>query len=422
MTKKTAEEQKGQMFVGVFPFQFAETQDKEVVIPTTIHLIPIGQWDHDLYGPIMINNADIREFAQNFNAGIRKGVFITAGHEGYEELPANGWVTSVEVRDDGLWGNVEWNKLGKETLSDKQYKYFSPEFYRDYEDPQTHQIYRNVLTGGALTKSPYFKELEAVVFSDKKLQKQFSTNNNDTMNLKDLLAKDKATLTAEEKAFIKSNAAELTDAEKVSHADVIAEEVKTETEEEKTAREAEAKKIGDENEAKGLNRDGSAKTVDEAAKLSEKVFITAGELAILRQKADAGAEAFKELEKNKLEVAVGAMIFSETNKTGKFLPKDQGTLKSFMETLNPAQRASFAGLIAHLPASDKFKEVGSDSAVLDGTALAEVNSKVDAKIAASEKAGKPMKYSDALKEVMSENEGLEERYDRELPSGRKAQA
>jgi hypothetical protein len=31
-----------------------------------------------------------------------------------------------------------------------------------------------------------------------------------------------------------------------------------------------------------------------------------------------------------------------------------------------------------------------------------------------------MKYSDALKEVMAENKGLEERYDAGLPSARKA--
>lgn len=35
-------------YVGIFPFQFDATVDGK--IPTTIQLIPIGHWDHNVYG------------------------------------------------------------------------------------------------------------------------------------------------------------------------------------------------------------------------------------------------------------------------------------------------------------------------------------------------------------------------------------
>lgn len=428
MTRTLTAEQKKKMlsekYRGIFPLEFTAGKKAESgdAIPDTIQLIPIGQWDHDMYGPILITNADIREFAQNFNAGIRKGVFITAGHEGFEELPAQGWITKVEVRDTGLWGLVEWNDIGRNTLSDKQFKFFSPEFYRDYEDPQTHQLYRNVLIGGALTKSPYFKELEAIVFSEQKYKKTFNNKNND-MNLKDLVAKKIEDLSTEEQAFIKEHKAELTDEQKTALTSII----DIETTEEKEAREkkasddksaADKKATEDANVAAGLNPDGSKITASD--KGGKMIQMSELEHNILVKKANEGAQAFKELEEGKLNTAVKALIFSETNKAGKFLPKGEAKVHAFMAKLDAEMRKAFSEVLAEVAQSEKFNEVGHGTGVSDGTAQAEVEAKINLKLTASEKAGKPMKYADALKEVMAENKGLEERYDSELPSARKS--
>lgn len=421
MTTQIATKKANDKYVGVFPFEFDQRgkADEEGVgaIPDTIHIIPIGQWDHPAYGLIIVTASDCREFLQNFNASIRKGVPITAGHEGMLELPAVGWITELECRDTGLWGKVDWNDEGKELLLGKAYKFFSPEFYRDYEDPQTHQMYRNVLVGGALTKAPYFKELEAIVFSEPKYQ----LSSNTTMNLTDLLAKPIAELNDEEKAFIKEHAAELTDEQKTSHAAVIEEkkeDAPAETDEEKAAREekekadaeaAAAKATEEANVAAGLNPDGSAKV--DASEKSMTVAISASELAILRAAADQGKQAFAELEKQKLDAAVGALTFSETNRAGKFLPKSTTTLRTFMEKLNEAQRATFATLMAELPKTHLFTENGiSGTAAVEGTVQAEVEAKVKAKMSEN----KELKYSDALRLVFAENEGLTKRYDADV--------
>ena len=101
-------------YMGVFPFEFEAPA--QATLPTTVHLIPTGQWEHDVYGTIKITQADIQQFADNFNAKIRNGVSITAGHEGEQEKPAVGWITKVEARETGLWGTVEWNNTGKALL------------------------------------------------------------------------------------------------------------------------------------------------------------------------------------------------------------------------------------------------------------------------------------------------------------------
>lgn len=419
-TFKNKEIYKGK-YAGMFPFEFdssmeGEGEEAKAVIPTDIHLIPIGEWMHDAYGPIKITNSDLREFMANFNAKVRKGVFITAGHEGYQELPAVGWITTLEMRDTGLWGSVEWNESGIELLSDKAFKFFSPEFYRDYEDPQTHQIYRNVLTGGALTKSPYFKELEAIVFSDKNIKSNFNTS---TMNLAEILAKDITTLTDEEKAFVKENAAQLTEEQKVAYTAVIdapveevpaAEEVKVveaPVEEAKPAEEVPAVV-----ETPAVEVPVEAAPVESAPVVAsdKMVSMNFAEVEALKARATEGAAAFAELKAIKLSNALKGLLFSEDNKGGKFLPKSADNLRAFAETLNDAQLAKFSDLINQLPSLEIFKEVGASEAFNDATATAQL----DTLVASTMKANESMKYSDALKKVLSENKELAKRYEEEV--------
>ena len=418
MTKTFEKVKASSLFHGVFPFEFDDSVS-DGNLPNMIHLVPIGSWDHDIYGPIIIGAADIQQFVKNFDAKIRKGVFITAGHEGATELPAQGWITRVLARDTGLWGVVEWNALGKETLTDKQYKFFSPEFYLEYADPETHEVYQNVLTGGALTKSPYFKELEAVVFSDKNINTQFNDHH---MNLKDLLKKKPSELTKEEKDFIKKNKEKMSDSEKETMKEVFADadeeeeeadEKDEDKEEKKKAKEAKEKKEADDaleaaNLAKGLNADGSTKIVADDKGM---VHITAAEYKVLSNKANEGASAFAELQKAKLDTAVSALIFNEkTNTAGKLLPKAEVTLREFMAKLSDEQRKQFSDIFAHVVEKSIFKEAGDTGSQTTGTVQAEV----DAKVTALQASDTTLKYSDAVRKVFAEDGGLYKRYNDEI--------
>lgn len=404
---------KSKKLVTVFPFEFNENgngAEAKVVIPDTIQLVPIGQWEHELYGDIILKDSDIQEMVSNFNAGIRKGVFITAGHEGFQELPAVAWIKSVEARGDGLYGQIDWTNLGKSILEDKQFKFFSPEYCTIYEDPETHEVFRNVLTGGALTKSPYFKELDAVVFCDPEITRKFNESNNTMLILEDVLKKAPADLTDAEKAFLIEHEAELSDEQKVEFATAlkVEEEIPAETEEAKAARLQ--KEQEDANVAQGLNPDGSAKeAVDVQASEKKAVTLSFAEHSALTAAANKGVIASAKLEKQELEAAVTSLMFSETNKAGRFLPKDQQLVTTFMAGLTAEKKLAFASVVKQIPLAAQFKELGSGN---HGNGVDPV-AELETKTAALMKANDNLTYTEATKLVFADT-AFKDRYEAHL--------
>lgn len=43
-----------------------------------------------------------------------------------EKAPAAAWVTELQVRDGAIWGKVEWNASGRESVESGEYRYLSP--------------------------------------------------------------------------------------------------------------------------------------------------------------------------------------------------------------------------------------------------------------------------------------------------------
>lgn len=67
-----------------------------------------------------------------------------------EQAPAAGWIKELQIRDDGsVWGRVEWTPKGGESITNKEYRYFSPVF--DYEI-ESRRIFRFKSCG--LTNQP----------------------------------------------------------------------------------------------------------------------------------------------------------------------------------------------------------------------------------------------------------------------------
>jgi len=129
-----------------------------------IQLVPIGSWEHSQYGQLDITPERIQCMAANYAAGL-PGVDLPVDLD-HAWGEAVGWIQSVEARDDGLWGLIEFNARGMELLSDRAYRYISPEWFPDWKDERTGEHYENVLTSVALTNRPWFKELPAIVTSE----------------------------------------------------------------------------------------------------------------------------------------------------------------------------------------------------------------------------------------------------------------
>jgi len=382
----------------------------EANAPKEIHVLPTGKWNHPAYGPIVITAKDITQFKANFDAGIRKAIPITEGHEFCDEKPAIGWFKElIDKGEAGLFAVVEWTKQGKTLLKDRAYKFFSPEFYSVYDDPESREITENVLVGGALTNKPYFKELKAVVMSEHLLN-QFNFND---MDLKDILQKAVADLNDEERAFVKEHKEDLTEEQLTSFGSVFEAEP---TDPPKDPVDPPADPPKDPVDPPKDPVDPPKDPVDPPAeparatepKKGKMIQVEAAEFANLTSMANRGALAFEENRQIKIKSQADALIFSEQNSQGRVLPKHEAKVFNFMLSLSAAQRTSFAEIVKSIPASNLFNEIGSGDNT-EGTAVKELQTKIDT----LRKEDKALTYADGLRKVLSENPGLAKRYEDE---------
>ncbi len=365
----------------------------------TIQVLQVGSWKHPLYGLIKITKNDISEFVNNFKEGIRRDIPITEGHSvGGHELPAVGWFTQlVNKGQKGLWAAVEWTDKGIQLLKDVSYKYFSPEFYSTYEDPETHKIYSNVLVGGALTNQPYFKGLQAIALSE------FTFDEDEMPSLEEILKKEVADLTEDEKKEINDHEEDLTEEQKETYKTVL--EGEGEGGDDDKGDEEDDEGEGDEGDDDDEGDEGDDDEGDEGAKGSEKmVKIGSRTLKILSNKAQEGVKAMALLRKQTAESVVKVLTFGENNPRGPLLPKSRDKVVKFYLSLTEVQQKYFKEILDSLPKSKLFSELGEEDGV-EVKAEEQVQGLVNAKMDKDS----ALTYREALDQVLAENPELADR-------------
>jgi phage I-like protein len=307
---------------------FTET-DKE--FKSEVQILPVGKWDHPEYGEIVITKDDIVKFKENFDSKVRNEIAIDVEHE--PEKGAVGWFKElINKGEDGLWAVIEWTNNGKKLIQEKTFKYFSPEFYSEYSDPETGEEIENVLMGGALTNRPYFKELQSIELSENIFSNLTKNNMKKKLSEEELEKQEQEKIEAEKKA--------------------------KEEADKKLKEEEEAKKIADEKAKE--EADVKAKEDEEKKKLevqgSEKMIsIKASELKSFR-------ETQLKLTKMEIEKKVDGYTFSESNENGRILPKSKDAIVNFVMTLSEKQKKSFYEIVEKMPKVKLFKELGSAEA------------------------------------------------------------
>lgn len=97
------------------------------------------------------------------------------------DVPAAGWFQEYQVREDGsIWGRAEWTRRGAGELANREYRYFSPTFTIE---KATGEVL--VITGGSLTNTPNFQQLQALASARRPESTQNPPRNpkeTDTMN------------------------------------------------------------------------------------------------------------------------------------------------------------------------------------------------------------------------------------------------
>jgi len=151
---------------GSMDYGFLVRLDEQDIDLSRVNALAIGKYKHPVYGEIEITKERLEQFAANVNGNVR-GVDLDIDYDHKDkDGRAAGWVKTAEVDDEGrLWFNVDWTPDAKESISKKEYRYFSPEFMDEWEDSEG-AIHSDVLFGGALTNRPFMKDLVPLNFSE----------------------------------------------------------------------------------------------------------------------------------------------------------------------------------------------------------------------------------------------------------------
>lgn len=138
-----------------------------------VQVLRVGKFQHPQYGAFEITPKVLSEMKQNFDNKVR-GIDIAFDYFHKSDEEASGWPTKLELRENNteLWAETDWTPTAAKKLSDRELRYFSPDFSFKWTDPESGKTFNNVLFGGALTNRPFVKEMEAIVASEETLKTQ----------------------------------------------------------------------------------------------------------------------------------------------------------------------------------------------------------------------------------------------------------
>lgn len=109
----------------------------DAVAPDWIHLLPTAAGPvqtMDARGPYVVADAAAviaASFADADRLPIDENHATDLAAPLGMPAPARGWITGMEVREDGIWGRVEWNAAGADLVTTRAYRAISPVVLHD---------------------------------------------------------------------------------------------------------------------------------------------------------------------------------------------------------------------------------------------------------------------------------------------------
>lgn len=119
--------------------------------PDWVHILPVGavngrdgrRWRLDDPAQLITRSAKGGDLPVDYDHESEK----PKSHGG--PLPAAGWIKSLQAREDGIWGKVEWTARAAEMIANREYRFLSPVLHYH---PTTGQVLR--LIGAGLVHRP----------------------------------------------------------------------------------------------------------------------------------------------------------------------------------------------------------------------------------------------------------------------------
>jgi Mu-like prophage I protein len=134
-----------------------------------VQVYPFDTWDHPQFGETTIDVEVASMLKNNFDKRVRGTDIVFDYEHGMDPAKgtkASGWYKEVDIRDDGLWGLIEFTEEAKKEIADNQWRYISGQHYDEWEHPHTKERYNYVLSGGTLTNKPWVKGMAPLNFSE----------------------------------------------------------------------------------------------------------------------------------------------------------------------------------------------------------------------------------------------------------------
>ena len=128
-----------------------------------ILLVVCGEWQGHMAGAFRIDSGDLEKIKINFDAR-KVDTVIDYEHQSLygNEAPAAGWIKSMHIKDNKLYGMVSWTDRAKEYIKNGEYRYLSPVFNFAAVDKKSGAWIGCELESVALTNTPFLDELNEV--------------------------------------------------------------------------------------------------------------------------------------------------------------------------------------------------------------------------------------------------------------------
>lgn len=128
-----------------------------------VQVLRTGTWNFKDIGPLIVTKDDLKEFVANHKARVRRqDTPITREH--MPQYGAAGWASDLTLSDDGeaIYATPDYTDDGAREVKQGAWKYISAELWREWEDPESGQVHKNVLSGITLTNFPRIKDMQAI--------------------------------------------------------------------------------------------------------------------------------------------------------------------------------------------------------------------------------------------------------------------
>lgn len=147
------------------PVGRADGQTQGFRVTTNVPVFPLGTVTHPEYGELDFSEATLREYVRHWEDNTRRiELAVDIDHKNEEAV---GWVKRVYfVADEGVYGDVEWNRHGQALLNDRAYKFISPQF-GDHVNEVTGETTKNVLIALTITNFPFLKEMPSISLDER---------------------------------------------------------------------------------------------------------------------------------------------------------------------------------------------------------------------------------------------------------------